>query len=203
MGKKKSRTRRIEYKQLTREEEIAAWERGDHNALVESVWPFVILTIRKVAGDDQSLADELTGEAGLTLAIALKTYDARRTRFISYGCRFLKRHLFEASKRLNKEKACELASELTSDPTAIEAKDQFEREEERARAAKQCKQVLSALRRVLTESEREVLKGRFEGQRYRVIGDRNGVSRQRAQQLFQSARAKARELFPSLIETEA
>lgn len=183
------------YKMLTREEELAAWERGDHNALVESVWPFVIRTVSKFAKPDDPLFDELLSEAGLILANSLKAYDARQTRFITYGGRYLFSQLASFAKQYRERQFCELLDYVSP---AVE--DNLELAEDRFDAARLCGEVLSELHAVLRDSERQVIEQRLKGETFAKIGQRSGISRQRAQQLFANARKKARTMFPSLVE---
>jgi len=187
-----------DYKFLTREEEIAAWERGDHDALVESVWPFVLRMVRKLAGSDDGIYVELISEAGLILANSLRTYDAHRTRFISYSCRFLKAQLTTALIRYRKDSPPMVGSIAFEWMPAAPGIDTLDLDQSK----QDLREVVTTLQQVCTDGEYEVFVRRAQGETFREIGDRNGYTRQRAQQLFEAAKTKARTLFPSLVESE-
>lgn len=188
-----------DYKFLTREEEIAAWERGDRDALVESVWPFVLKMIRKLASNDDFIYNELVSEAGFMLAHSVRNYDARQSRFITYSCQHLKYQLVQVlnRNRTRKERIStisDIAFQWVAAPAIVdkleldETKDDF-------------REVATALQQACTVNEYEVFARRAQGETFREIGEQIGFTRQRAQQLFEAAKAKARELFPSLVES--
>lgn len=185
-----------DYRFLTREEEIAAWERGDKDALVESVWPFVLRTVRKLAGSDDGIYVELISEAGLILANSLRTYDAHKTRFISYSCRFLVAQLTTALTRYRNNNPPMVGCVAFEWTAAAPGVDPLELDESK----QDLREVATALQQVCTEREYEVFVRRAQGENFREIGERNGYTRQRAQQLFEAAKTKARTLFPSLVE---
>lgn len=185
-----------DYKFLTREEEIAAWERGDKDALVESVWPFVLRKVRKLAGSDDGIYVELISEAGLILTNSLRTYDAHKTRFISYSCRFLAAQLTTALIRYRKNNPAMVGCVAFDWVAATPGVDTLELDQSK----QDLREVVTTLQQVCTEGEYDVFVRRAQGENFREIGDRNGYTRQRAQQLFEAAKAKARQLFPSLVE---
>lgn len=184
------------YKLLTRDEEIAAWERGDNNALVESVWPFVLRTIRKLASQDDPVYTELLSEAGLILSNCLRTYDAHKSRFISYSCRFLEAQLATTAKRYREHSTANISDATFDWMAAAPDVDTVELDERKGDLLA----VVTTLRQVCTDAEYNAFQRRAEGETFREIGQRSGFTRQRAQQLFERAKAKARKLFPSLVE---
>mgnify|MGYP006921393845 FL=1 len=193
---RKQRTEYKDYRFLSREEEIAAWESGDHNALVESVWPFVLRTIRKLCDQEDQVYCELISEAGLIMSNAIRTYDAHKSRFISYSCRFLEAQLATAAKRFREQSNVTLSDLVFDTMATTPAADPFELDQ----AKSDLREVVVTLRMVCTDTEYDVFQRRAEGETFVQIGTRYGFTRQRAQQLFESAKAKAREQFPSLVE---
>lgn len=187
-----------EYKQLTKEEEIAAWERGDFNALVESVMPFVIRNIRRFAQPGQLLYDELVSQCNMQLTVALQSFDPHQTRFITYGCDHLYERLANRTKLISKRQARNRHREPKNLPdrssrtvSDIDAKDASDR-------------ILAALKAECSEDEYASLVCRLNGDSFKEIASKTGkASRQAAQQTFKRAITRARDLFPSLAETGA
>jgi RNA polymerase sigma factor (sigma-70 family) len=191
-----------QYKFLTREEEIEAWERGDYDSLVNSVWPFVLRTARKIAAEDSIVYDELLSAAGLTIANSLRTYDAHKARFITYACHYLEAKLANAAQRFA-DQSGGAVTEVTLDGLAAASTiNPLELAEEQEQRAADVWLVRLYLREACTEAEFEVFEYRTEGETFTTIAARIGVTRQRAQQLFTAAKLKAHKLFPSLVESE-
>lgn len=185
--------KRTQYKQLTREEEIAAWESGDHDALVNSVWPFVMKTARSVAPVDSYLYDELLSVAGLSIANALKTFDPARSRFISFSCLHLYSRMQEAANRFNRVNSACMVGPIEDGIAAPAELDPLEINEE-------YQAFHDGLKCICTKLELEVMKRWAAGESLKGIAETRGVTRQAAQSALARGLARARERLPSLAE---
>ena len=166
----------VAFKLLTREEEIAAWERGDFNALAESVWPFVIATARKMASKDSLIYDELLSEAGLAIAHACKSYDAHKSRFITYACNFLRAKLAKAAKRFNRLGPAHITDSIAERLSIDSETNATEFDED-------CQLVYEVMKEACSELEIQVVTRRASGEKLCKIAADCGLSRQRIQQI--------------------
>ncbi|MGN6544034.1 MAG: sigma-70 family RNA polymerase sigma factor [Aureliella sp.] len=183
-----------EYKLLTKEEEIAAWERGDFNALVESVMPFVIKAVRRFASPGELAYDELVSRCNLQLAVALKTYDPHRTRFITYACNHIYANLAHTLKMVRKRQARIGSNEVER------IRDHRSRETDVIDAQDAANAMLVVLKEACTDMEYQTLIRRLEGETFQEIA---ATSKQAAHQTIKRVRKRARDLFPSLAEIGA
>ncbi len=182
-----------ELKRLTREEEIAAWERGDHNALVESIWPFVMQTARNIRREDSAVYDELISTAGLVITEALRTFDPHKARFITYACQFLQYRMFKAKERFERIEALPLSPQLPSsarDTDGIDLHDEYD-------------VAINRLRTVCSDWQLEILVRRASGESHAEIAASRNASKQASHNAMNEGLRKARRLFSSLAESNS
>lgn len=179
-----------EFKRLTQEEEIAAWERGDYDALVESVWPYVMMVARKIRREDSAAYDEMISAAGLMITKALKTFDPHKARFITYACAFLS-HRMHKAKQAFEQPEVTLISSLVAAPK--------DRGTELVDIADEYEVALSKLQDACTQWQLDAMTRRAAGETHDEIGQSWNRSKQASQQAAASGLAKAKSVLSESI----
>lgn len=159
-----------EFKILTREEEVAAWEAGDFDALVESVWPFVLKTARSLVREDDMLYDEMISIAQLQIARSLKSFDpSHNIRFISYTCRFIRDKMLHARAKHRKRPVCELTYDMA---------DSLQLPPDINEDAIEVADVLAVAKLICSEAETEALVRWYKGETFVDIARDLGCTKQ-------------------------
>lgn len=174
------------FKQLSPAEELAAWEAGDHDALVQSVWPFVLRTATRFARRDDSIFDDLLSIGHLHVARALQTFDPRRSRWISYSCRFLAREMRRACRNhavvyraaLSEKTSAKLGGGQGIDQATIEGRE-----------------LLTIARRTCSQTEFQILVDVCHGRTFDEISRQFGCTRQNVQLKHRRAIEKCRSVL--------
>lgn len=182
-----------ELKRLTREEELAAWERGDQNALVESIWPFVMKMAREIRHENSVVYDELISTAGLVITEALRTFDPHKARFITYACSFIRYRMIEAKKRFERIEALPIHPQvacLNRDADSVDLHDEYE-------------VAVDRLRTVCSDWQLEIMVRRSNGETHADIAASRNASKQASHNAMNEGLRKARKLFSSLAEVHA
>lgn len=165
----------IEFKRLTREEELAAWERGDHDALVESIWPFVLKIAQEIRPKNSATYDELLSVAGLTITKALKTFDPHKARFITYACEFLRYRMHKEKEAFERPGSKSISPLVATPPSReielIDAVDEYEA-------------AIVKLRIACTSWQLEVMTRRANGETHEAIASTHGLKKQSSQLVY-------------------
>lgn len=182
-----------ELKRLTREEELAAWERGDRNALVESIWPFVMKIARDIQREDSAVYDELISTAGLVVTEALRTFDPNKARFITYACEFMRYRMLKAKERFERIEALPIHPQVpcvNCDAERVDLLDEYD-------------VAISRLQAVCSDWQLEIMVRRSNGESHASIAASRNASKQASHNAMNQGLRKARRLLPSLVESHA
>lgn len=173
-----------QYKILTREEEIAAWEAGDRDALVESIWPFVLKTVGKFAGGNDVLFDEMISDAHLQIARAISSFDPHQSRWCSYACRFLHGRCAKVRALFYDRQA-----DALSDKLADSLPGNLGVNEANVDAA----EMLAIVKHVCTKAEAEALIRHCNGETFVDMAREKGCTRQNIELLRRNAIQRCRQ----------
>jgi RNA polymerase sigma factor (sigma-70 family) len=176
---------------LTREQEIAAWESGDTDLLIRSQlqWAMrlAVDVCRHRRFEDVDLAISAANEA---LIVALKSYDARKARLTTYVTMPIRYRVMSAISR--ERRGCGPTKYIAD---KYEIKLGFMSDETEATIAEKRDVIYSqrqfeSLHRgisLLPDSRRFVMECRLAGKNFAQIAESLGVTKQRANQLYQDS----------------
>jgi RNA polymerase sigma factor (sigma-70 family) len=161
---------------LTREEEFAAWQRGDHDLLIRSMLPFVVSIVVKTAkrrGYDD--LDECVGEGNLALVRCVKKkFDASLGYRLSTYCRW---HVWRAVDMFITQ-----SRRIDIDESPVELHDVCkERSEETAFILNEETATLRRAVNRLQPNRKIVIEHMMDGHSLTEIGKRLGYTRSNAQ----------------------
>ncbi len=165
---------------LTREEEIAAFDRGDLNAIVESVLPLIFREAARICRTRPEFLLDVVSDGNLSLTYAIKSYDAHKARFTTWCVNYAKLKMFDRFRKL-----CKRRLTCNSDELILQAADHH-REVDMAAIQEMYSHVASILPNV-RKRDCECLLRWVDGETLQSIGDSYGLSRERIRQLVQAA----------------
>ncbi len=167
---------------LTREEEIAAFERGDLNAIVESVLPLIFREAARICKSRPEYLLDLLSAGNSSVVKASKTYDASKARFTTWSIGFAKLKMIQTFKRLTRKQREYGSEECLNNATNELASDEHDQV-----AIQEMYNHVATILPNLRDKERECLLRWVDGETLQSIGDSYGLSRERIRQLIQAA----------------
>lgn len=184
---------------LTREEEYAAWERGDVQLLAKSQLPYAIQIAVRICNSRKFKDVELAiSAANHGLMEALQTFDASRgfrlttyvTSSVSWAVfREIDRHLRGCGPSLGVQKRRGISMKLVREYDDFLPSNKLGEAEVEAMKTEE----LAILRKCLSylcPEDRRIVELRMDGAKYADIAQEMGFTKQRAHQRYQSAFAE-------------
>ncbi len=93
-----------DYRRLTDQEMIEAYNRRDHGAMIESITPLIIRIVNWFARPRTDLNDELLSEAFLIVVRSLQTFDPSKAKLTTYATGLLPKSLAHYRRRYLQQK---------------------------------------------------------------------------------------------------
>jgi len=187
---------------LTREQEIAAWERGDTELLVRSQLPYVIRIAAKIStgyGFEDIEAAISAGNLGLLLS--LRSYDARLSRLSTYATRAIR---WSILNEISRETRGIGPSRTVQTATGHHRPESISGRERMLSASyydvvdldlPDQIQMLKKAMETLDDRTKRILEGTLQGDTKAEIGRSMNLSRERVRQIEAKAIAKLRLFF--------
>lgn len=187
---------------LTREQEIAAWERGDTELLVRSQLPYVIRIAAKIStgyGFEDIEAAISAGNLGLLLS--LRSYDARLSRLSTYATRAIR---WSILNEISRETRGIGPSRTVQTATGHQRPESISGRERTLSASyydvvdldlPDQIQMLKKAMETLDDRTKRILEGTLQGDTKAEIGRSMNLSRERVRQIEAKAIAKLRLFF--------